>query len=89
MRIKVVEAMAMGKPVVTTPLGAQGLDVLHEYNMIIAVTPEEYRFQLEKLILEPDYCKKIGRHARDFVIKNLNNAVLANRLTEFYTMHLK
>jgi polysaccharide biosynthesis protein PslH len=40
-RLKILEAMAAGVPVVSTPLGAEGLDVEHGQNIILAETGEE------------------------------------------------
>jgi glycosyltransferase involved in cell wall biosynthesis len=41
-RLKILEAMALGTPVVTTPKGAEGLAVEHEEHLLIADTPEAF-----------------------------------------------
>lgn len=41
-RLKIVESMAIGTPVVSTSIGAQGLDLTHERDAMLADTPEEF-----------------------------------------------
>jgi glycosyltransferase involved in cell wall biosynthesis len=41
-RLKILEAMALGTPVVTTPKGAEGLAVEHGEHLLIADSPEEF-----------------------------------------------
>jgi glycosyltransferase involved in cell wall biosynthesis len=89
MRVKVIEAMAKGKPVVTTPLGAEGLPVRHGKNIILANQAEEFLQQTEKLLKYPDFYQKIGQNAYNFVAKKFNNATLASGLADFYKMNLK
>ena len=36
MRVKIVEAMALGKIIVTTPIGAEGLDIIPNYHAVVA-----------------------------------------------------
>lgn len=42
-RVKIVEAMALGVPVVSTSKGAEGLEVTHREHLLIADTPDEFR----------------------------------------------
>ncbi len=41
-RLKILEAMAAGTPVITTPKGAEGLEVKHGQHLLIANTPQEF-----------------------------------------------
>jgi glycosyltransferase involved in cell wall biosynthesis len=41
-RLKIYEAMAMGKAVVSTSVGAEGLDVRHEHNILLADEPQSF-----------------------------------------------
>jgi len=41
-RLKIVESMAIGTPVVSTTIGAQGLGIRHEHDILLADTPEEF-----------------------------------------------
>ncbi|HJZ40510.1 MAG TPA: glycosyltransferase family 4 protein [Bacteroidales bacterium] len=89
MRVKIAEAMSLGIPVVTTPMGAEGIEVINGENVVIANTAEEFLVQLERLVKYPDFCLNIGNSARDFVQQRLDNQKLAVSLTGFYNKYLR
>ena len=49
-RFKILEAMATGIPVVSTSVGAEGLNVTADENILIADTPEEFAEATLKLL---------------------------------------
>jgi hypothetical protein len=53
-RLKVFEALASGKAIVSTSLGAEGLPVEHEKNILLAETPEDFARQCVWLLGDPD-----------------------------------
>lgn len=71
-RIKIFEAMAMGKAVVSTPVGAEGLPVEHEENIVLAEKPEEFARQVARLLRDGSERERIGRAARRLVEQNYN-----------------
>ena len=83
-RIKIVEAMALGKVVVTTSVGAQGLDVENGKHLFIADTPEEFLAVIDKCIATPDICSIIGENARDFISVYHNNDLITEKILDFY-----
>jgi len=89
MRVKIIESMALGKPVITTTIGAEGLDVKHEENIIIANSAEEYCLQVEKLLKYPDFYMTIGSNAQALIHQHYNCMELATVLADFYKAHLK
>jgi glycosyltransferase involved in cell wall biosynthesis len=52
-RIKILEAMAYGRPVVSTTMGAEGLEVEHERDILIADGPEAFAAACERLAGDP------------------------------------
>lgn len=88
-RIKIIEGMALGKVVVTTSVGAQGLDVENGKHLFIADTPEEFVAVINKCVATPDICSIIGENAREFISVHHNNALLQNQLIDFYHLMLK
>lgn len=56
MRLKIVEAMAMGKPIISTPVGAEGIATRPGENILLAETPKEFLHQLA-LCLEDETLK--------------------------------
>lgn len=83
-RVKIIEAMALGKVIITTSIGAEGLDVENGKNILIADTPEEFVAAIEKCVKTPDVCAIIGENARNFVSLYHNNELITNKLIDFY-----
>jgi len=52
-RLKIYEAMAAGIPVVSTAVGAEGLDVRHPDNIRLADSPEDFAAQCLELLEDP------------------------------------
>lgn len=69
-RIKIFEAMAMGKAVVSTSVGAEGLSVTHGKNIILADSPDEFAAQVVRLLRDRPTREAIGAEARTFVEQN-------------------
>jgi glycosyltransferase involved in cell wall biosynthesis len=69
-RIKIFEAMAMGKAVVSTPLGAEGLPVQHGENIILAEDPADFARQVVALLRDPQRRAQMGQAARQLVEQN-------------------
>ena len=83
-RVKIVEAMALGRVVITTSVGAEGLAVENGKHLFIADTPEEFLSVIDKCIQTPDLCSIISENARDFISMHHNNELITQKLLEFY-----
>jgi polysaccharide biosynthesis protein PslH len=66
-RLKIFEAMAMGKAVVSTTIGAEGLPVRSGQDLLIADDPEDFANTTIKLLRDPIRRAEIGRTARELV----------------------
>ena len=66
-RIKIYEAMAMGKPVVSTSIGAEGLKVVDQEHILLADTAEEFAVAVNRLLASRETGQRIGRAARALV----------------------
>ncbi len=71
-RLKIFEAMAMGKAVVSTSIGAEGLPVRAGRNILIADNPEEFAGAVVRLLQDRERRGEIGRAARELVERNHN-----------------
>ena len=63
-KLKVLEAMAMGRAVVTTPIGAEGIAVREGVEMEIADSPEAFAQKTERLLLDPQRAANMAAAAR-------------------------
>jgi glycosyltransferase involved in cell wall biosynthesis len=66
-RLKILEAMAMGKPVVSTSLGAEGLDAAHGRELLLADDPERFAAEVRRVLGDRALAARLGKAARAFV----------------------
>jgi len=85
MRLKVLEAMAAGKPVVTTPLGAEGFDVLDPAPpLAIAAGGEQIAAATAALLGDEERRRDLGRRARELTKRWHTPRAWAERLEAVY-----
>lgn len=84
MRIKVLEAMALARPIVATTLGAGGIDVQNDRDILIADNVTAFANGVTRLLREPETAARIGDAARDTVRARYDNDTLARGLLRFY-----
>jgi glycosyltransferase involved in cell wall biosynthesis len=65
--LKIFEAMAMGKAVVSTSVGAEGLPVQHDENIILADEPEDFARRVASLMKDTEARARLGSSARRLV----------------------
>ncbi|MBP5189471.1 MAG: glycosyltransferase [Bacteroidales bacterium] len=83
-RVKIIEAMSLGKTVITTSVGAAGIDYADGKNILIADTPEQFTAQVRRCVEQPDFCRLLGDNARALILEKYNNQTLIKRLIDFY-----
>lgn len=88
MRIKIVEGMALGKPIVTTSIGTEGIETTSGENILIADDAESFNSSIYQLIEDRATSDRIGKNAIDFIRKKFDNLALAAQLIEFYKKQL-
>lgn len=69
-RLKIFEAMAMGKAVVSTAVGAEGLPVESGQNILLADTPSDFAASVVSLLRSPGQRRRLGAAARKLVDEN-------------------
>lgn len=83
-RIKIIEAMAAGKAVVATSVGAEGILYTHGENIFIADKLQDFNEFARLLTTRPEQVKQIADGGLTLVRQHYNNEVLVNRLLTFY-----
>jgi glycosyltransferase involved in cell wall biosynthesis len=63
-RLKILEAGAMGKPVVSTTIGAEGLTFHNGQELYLADNPADFASSIEALFRDPDRRRELGAAAR-------------------------
>ncbi len=69
---KILEAMAVGLPVITTPYGNEGIFAIHDKHILIANNWDEFSVYLENLYKNVELRRKIGSNGRKFIIKKFS-----------------
>ena len=88
-RVKIIEAMSVGKTVISTTIGAEGIDYTNDKNILIADTPNEFVKQIKRCLDDDDFCTQVGKNAYDLVATHYNNDLLTKKLIAFYTKLLE
>jgi len=81
-RLKILEAMSLGRPVVSSSFGCEGLDVRDGENVLIADRPEECAEKTTRLLGDPNLRKSLSTKARQLVENQYDWDSLANRLMD-------
>jgi polysaccharide biosynthesis protein PslH len=68
---KVLEGMAMGRPVIVTPQALEGIDALPGTHLLLACDSEEFVRSVEK-IMDPVFAKTVGAAGRQRVLEMYN-----------------
>jgi len=84
MRIKIIEGMALGKAIISTSIGAEGIPVTSGENIIIANEEDQFVAELNALLKEERQCVEMGKKAVSFIKKNFDNLAIASSLLKFY-----
>lgn len=67
MRVKILEGMALGKVVITTTLGKEGIEAVHGQHVLIADTPEAFIEAIQMVKSNPELVWEISKNAKQFV----------------------
>ncbi len=87
MRIKIIEGMALGKPIVTTDIGTEGIPTENGKNILIANDADKFTDAINQLINDRDLANRIGKSAIGFIQEKFDNLSQAEALIEFYKQH--
>lgn len=81
-RLKILEAMAMGKAIVSTSVGCEGIDVVPGTHLLIADTPTEFANHVVRLLRDADLRRLMGSRARKLVEEQYDWARIVRNLED-------
>jgi glycosyltransferase involved in cell wall biosynthesis len=84
MRIKIIEGMALGKPIVTTSIGTEGIPTTPGQNILIADDVEGFVKAVASVVSDKELNIRIGRNAIEFIHSEFDNLSASSALMEFY-----
>lgn len=83
-RLKIVEAMAMGKAIVSTTIGAEGIDVVDGQNILLADRSDRFATQVGRVLEDPMLAQRLGADARHLAETRYDWRASVEALERFY-----
>ena len=81
-RLKILEAMALGTPVVATTKGAEGLAVTHDENILIADQPTDFAAQTVRVLRDPSLRQRLADGGRRLVEAKYRWSVIGDQFNQ-------
>ena len=84
-KTKIIEALACAKPIVTTSIGIQGLQVENGKNIIVADGPKDFAQKTIRLLKDSNMRKELSKNARELFEKNYKLSSVKNKIQKVYS----
>jgi glycosyltransferase involved in cell wall biosynthesis len=84
-RLKILEALAMEKPVVTTSIGCEGLAMVDGEHLVVADDPQSFAEETARLMSDRNRAAEIGRSGRALAERDYSWSVIVHRLEQFHS----
>jgi glycosyltransferase involved in cell wall biosynthesis len=88
-RLKILEALAMGKPVVTTTIGCEGLATVDGQHLRVADDPDAFAEATAQLMSDQTAATELGARGRALVARDYSWEAVASRLEEFHSVVIR
>lgn len=90
MRVKILEGMALGKPVLSTDLGMEGIDAIKGQEILIANTAEQFYYEIKRFLIDERHLiNQIDNKSRNYVSKHFDQQKIVAKLINELELELK
>jgi len=86
-KLKILDALAMGKAIVADPVACEGINVTHGENVLFAETGAEYVEKIKSVVEDPVLRKKLERGARKLAVAEYSYDSIGRDLAGLYENH--
>jgi glycosyltransferase involved in cell wall biosynthesis len=83
-RLKILEGLSMEKPMVSTTIGAEGIDVKHREHLLIADEPSAFADAVVHLLSNPAAGGALARAGKELVDRTYQWSAVVDRVETFY-----
>jgi len=83
-RLKILEAMSMEKAIVSTSIGAEGIDYTEDVDIVLANKPEIFSQKIVSLLENDEKCKLLGSAGRKLVMAKYDWNIIGKKLVNIY-----
>ena len=84
MRVKILNGLAQGMPIVTTTIGCEGIDVEHGVHLLVADTPEQFAEQTIRVLSSPDLAESLSQNSRSLIKRRYDYLTACKPIDELY-----
>ena len=88
-RLKILDALAMGMPIVSTTFAASGLGLCDEKHLLLADTASDFSSKTSRLLLDKAQRVHLATGGREIVVSAYSWEVIGRRLREAYLIAMK
>lgn len=88
-RVKVLESMALGKLVISSSKGFEGINIQNNVNAMVANDKEEFIATINKVLESKKTIRQVGEAARLFIENNYNPETQARQILKLISEHNK
>jgi glycosyltransferase involved in cell wall biosynthesis len=83
-RVKIIEGMALGKPIITTSIGIEGIECRNGSDALIANTPDDFFKAIKQCLESDEFSQTLSQNARNFAIAAHDIKKITAKLLQFY-----
>ncbi|MFA6807241.1 MAG: glycosyltransferase family 4 protein [Bacteroidales bacterium] len=83
-RIKILEAMSLGKCIIATSQAAEGILYENNVNIVIANTAKEFQDSIKKCVNDKAFCQMIAKNGEKLILEKYNINAVAKELVDLY-----
>jgi glycosyltransferase involved in cell wall biosynthesis len=83
-RIRILEGMAMGMPIVTTTIGMDGVGARPGRDLLVGDNAEDFAARVIEVLRSPLLAKRLGERAREFAVAEHSEPAVEGRIVEIY-----
>jgi glycosyltransferase involved in cell wall biosynthesis len=83
-RVKIIEGLALGRAVISTTLGAEGLDCRDGEHLLLADRPEEWVTAVNRLVEDSGEIRRLGLNGRKHALAHFELNAITAQLISFY-----
>jgi glycosyltransferase involved in cell wall biosynthesis len=88
-KLKVLDAMAMAKPLVANPISMEGIDATPNHHWIPATSPPEFVSGIRRLFSDATLRREMGKRARDLICDRYSFSQIGQQLSERLEEHVR
>jgi polysaccharide biosynthesis protein PslH len=87
MRVKIIDAWRWGLPIVSTSIGAEGINIQPGKNIMIADDPEAFALAILKILRQPNFAAQLRINGRHWVEENYDWRTVYSKWDSIYDTH--